>query len=361
MQESLLRNYICAVPFTSLEVDTRSRYLCCASWLKKYLPENTSPKEAWNSQNAKDIRESILDGSYKYCDKTQCPFLNELQTKNSTEFNDTIFSKPLHHRDNLPSFLKEAINDHYAGSLNPTTVQFSFDRSCNLKCPSCRVEIITANSSQIKEVERIIEQIQEEFSNEITTLYITGTGDPFVSVGFRNFLRNFDPQLWPKLQRIHLHTNATKWNKEMWDSMPRVHRYIKSCEISIDAGSKTTYENYTRLGGNWDTLLSNLEFISSIKSLQYIKTSFVVQKANYQEMKLFYNLMTSIFGNKVSIFYGKINNWGTYSKEEYFNQCVHEKEHPEHELFLKELRNTLPAKNAWTNLSDLIEKTNKIF
>ena len=33
----------------------------------------------------------------------------------------------------------------------------------------------------------------------------------------------------------------------MWDSMPNVHKYVKSCEISIDAGTKDTYENKTRL------------------------------------------------------------------------------------------------------------------
>jgi hypothetical protein len=361
MQESLLQNYICAVPFTSLEIDKHSRFLCCASWLKKHLPRDTTPKEAWNSEDAKDIRESILDGTYRYCDKTQCPFLSELLTKNSTEFNETVFEKPLHHKNSLPGYLKNAIVNHYSGNLAPSTIQFSFDRTCNLKCPSCRLDIIAASSAQIKEIEQTINLIQQQYSKDVTTLYITGTGDPFVSVGFRNFLRNFEPKLWPKLQRIHLHTNATKWTREMWDSMPKVHKYIKSCEISIDAGSKSTYEEYTRLGGDWDTLIENLYFISTIKTLKYIKTSFVVQKANYKEMKIFYNLMTSIFKNKASIFYGRINNWGTYNEAEYLNECVHNKNHPEHELFLQELRKTLPAKNAWTNLQELLEKTNKIF
>ena len=44
----------------------------------------------------------------------------------------------------------------------------------------------------------------------------------------------------------------------MWDSMPNVHKYVKSCEISIDAGTKDTYENKTRLGGNWENLMNNL-------------------------------------------------------------------------------------------------------
>lgn len=361
MNNPILRDYICSVPFTSLEIHEDKRFLCCASWLKKYLPENSTPIDAWNSKEAFEIRESILDGSYKFCDETQCPFLSEIVTKGTNEFNETVFEKPVHHKNKLPLYVKNEIAKHKKGISAPSTIQFSFDRTCNLKCPSCRLNIVAASSTQIKEIEKTIELIQEQYSNEVTTLYITGTGDPFVSVGFRNFLRNFNPELWPKLQRIHLHTNATKWNKEMWDSMPAVHRYVKTCEISIDAATKDTYENKTRLGGNWDELVENLKFISTIDTLRYIKTSFVVQKSNYKEMKLFYDLMSEIFNNKASIFFGRINNWGTFTDSKFIEQCVHMKDHPEHLLFLEELRKTLPAKNAWTNIQELLEKTNKIF
>ena len=44
--------------------------------------------------------------------------------------------------------------------------------------------------------------------------------------------------------------------------MTSIHPYVHTCEISIDAGVKDTYENVTRLGGNWETLLKNLEFIN---------------------------------------------------------------------------------------------------
>ena len=76
-------NFICSVPFTSLEVHDHKRFLCCASWLTKYLPEDSSPKEAWDSNEANEIRDSILDGSYKFCDSNQCPFLDKLKKGNT--------------------------------------------------------------------------------------------------------------------------------------------------------------------------------------------------------------------------------------------------------------------------------------
>lgn len=342
--------YICAVPFISLEVHDHRRFLCCASWLKKYLPEDTRPHDAWNSEEAIDIRDSILDGSYKYCDSNQCPFLHELET-----LSDTRNTHPLYLKDKLDSRLKENVEKHKKGiSFSPSVVQFSMDRSCNLECPSCRLTVEIANSIKIKKVKEDIEEIQEDYGHEVTSLYITGSGDPFVSVAFRDFLRNFDKQKWPKLKSIHLHTNATRWDKKMWDSMKSVHPYVKSCEISIDAGTKETYENKTRIGGDWNELMDNLKFISTIKTLQNVKTSFVVQQQNYKEMKIFYDLMIKIFGKKANVFFGKITNWGTFSDEEFKLHQIWNPSHPEHNEFLKEVNKTLPAEQNFNNLQEFI-------
>lgn len=355
MQQAKKEDYICAVPFSSLEIHDRDRFLCCASWLKKYLPQNTTPKEAWNSEEAIDIRNSILDGSYRYCDSVQCPFLHQLET-----LGDLGRIVPLVKKSELTDNLKQKIQDHKDGVLVPTTIQFSFDRTCNLECPSCRVQLFTANSKKIKEVQATIDQIQEQYSETTKVLYITGSGDPFVSVGFRNFLRNFDKIKWPNLKKIHLHTNATRWDKKMWDSMPNIHPYVQTCEISIDAGTKDTYENKTRIGGNWDKLIENLKFIATIKTLKSVKTSFVVQKHNYKEMKIFYDLMVSIFKDKSSVYFGKINNWGTFSDEEFKNHHVWNPTHPEYQQFLQEVNRTLPADQCFNNLQEFIKPVSKI-
>ena len=224
------------------------------------------------------------------------------------------------------------------------------------------MELFTASKKKITEVEATIQEIEDSYGNTTTTLYITGSGDPFISVGFRNFLRNFDKTKWPKLNNIHLHTNATKWNKKMWDSMPNIHRYVKSCEISIDAATKDTYENKTRLGGKWDELIENLKFISTIPSLVRIKPSFVVQQKNYKEMKMFYDLMASIFvtTKDLAVYYGKITNWKTFSDEAFKKEKVWDTNHPEFHEFVEEVNRTLPNKHAWSNLQEFITPSKKL-
>lgn len=345
-----LNQYVCSLPFTNVELHKGANFMCCPSWLTKRLPGGVSLNTIWNSDEAIDIRKSVLDGSYKYCDKQQCPYLSELI--NVSEKGEL---GPIVPKSSQPEFLNFYNYETGKMSVNPEYVQFSFDRTCNYKCPSCRVDMFVANSSQIKEVELTIQEIEETFSNDVKILYITGTGDPFASVGFRNFLRNFNPEKYPKLQSIHLHTNASLWTKEMWESMPNVHKYVKTCEISIDAGTKDTYENVTRIGGKWETLIANLNYISTIKSLKSIKTSFVVQSSNYSEVDTFLKLMKSIFGKKVKVYFGKILNWGHLTDSEYKLLKVWDESHPEYQLFIKEFNKVCKDHQVFHNMQEFMD------
>jgi MoaA/NifB/PqqE/SkfB family radical SAM enzyme len=237
----------------------------------------------------------------------------------------------------------------------PKIMQMSFDRTCNYKCPSCRVDMIVANSTKIKTINLTIDEIENTYANSIETIYCSGTADPFVSVSYRNYLRTFNPKKYPNLKSIHLHTNASLWNKEMWDSMPEIHKYVKSCEISIDAGTANTYENVTRLGGNWNNLISNLNFISTIKSLQSVKCSFVTQQSNYNEMETFLNLIYSIFKKKTKVFFGRITNWGTFTDGQFKLVDVGDTTHPEHSLFVNEFKKIATNPYVFHNMYDLLD------
>ena len=148
----------------------------------------------------------------------------------------------------------------------------------------------------------------------------------------------FDPTKYPKLQSIHLHTNATLWNESNWVRMQNVHKFVKSCEISVDAATKHTYENVTRLGGKWDTLMENLEYIANIPTLNNVTLSFVVQNDNYQEMVAFYHLASMIFsgkGKEWSVFYNRVVNWGHWSKEKFESVDIGNPDHPEFDKLMK--------------------------
>jgi organic radical activating enzyme len=318
-------DYICTTPFHYAEVFDDRQYLCCPSWLPEDVWDGKSIKSSFNSDKSKEIRESIIDGSYKFCNEIQCPNLSQLK-------NNKISSKFIKKNDENIELLKR--------KTNIETVNFCFDRSCNFQCPSCRNELINYYGTDRKQVEIKLDEITNELSSEIKRLYLTGTADPFYSKSFREFMETLDSKKWNNLELIHIHTNGSLWNEKMWERVKAIHPYVKSCEVSIDAASKDTYENKTRIGGKWETLLDNLKFITKITTINRFSFSFVVQDSNFREMKDFYYLITNYMKgskSKFDVFYNAITNWGTYSEEEYNEKNVTNPNHKDHKEFLSVL------------------------
>ena len=69
----------CRKPFEHFEIHGTGKVsLCCYSWLPVWagtVDESTSVKDVFNSDTVKDVRESIHDGSFKYCNAELCPFI----------------------------------------------------------------------------------------------------------------------------------------------------------------------------------------------------------------------------------------------------------------------------------------------
>ena len=73
--------FFCAQPFTNLEVNTRGEVrTCCAYWMNQTLGNITfdETENVLNSDTAQDIRKSILDGSFSYCNKKTCPRIQSI-------------------------------------------------------------------------------------------------------------------------------------------------------------------------------------------------------------------------------------------------------------------------------------------
>jgi organic radical activating enzyme len=340
--------YICSIPFHYTEVFDKRQFLCCPSWLSVDIWDGKSIQSSFSSDKAKEVRESILDGSYRYCDEKQCPYLSGLK-------NDVFSNQFLEKNEDNINLLKnkELIE----------TINFCFDRSCNFQCPSCRNELINYYGSDREQVNVKLKEIEEEISPSIKRLYLSGTADPFYSKSFREFLEKLDSKKFKKLKSIHLHTNASLWNKQMWERLKAIHPYVNSCEISIDAGTKETYETKTRIGGKWDVLNSNLEFITKIPTIKFFSFSFVVQDNNFKEMKLFYDMISNYMKGstaKYDVFYNSIVNWGTYSEEEYLEKNVTNPNHKYHSEFLSVLEEMKNLPFFTNNFNHLFTKTKSL-
>jgi len=366
--ESKLKQYVCEEPFLYTDIHTHGQFVCCPAWgppnikvdesgfeNSKLFDETDDVQRNWTSNTAYRIRKAVYDGTYSVCNHDLCPKLNQLKNSN------IIPERVLPREEFEKKYNIKNLEDLKKFSKPPEEILFGFDRSCNLKCPSCRVSLVTndnINSKAYQNKLHILNSIENSYGSNLKRILVTGSGDPFYSTIYRQYLQNFDINKYPNLESIQIITNAVILNENMWNSL-KAAPYIKFIEISIDAGNKNTYENVTRLNGDWDRLISNLKFIATLDTVDDIVCSMVVSKNNYKEMKQFYNLITDIFSdfkNKLGINYRQIANWWTYSIEELKELQVFEEDNSNFYDFLVELRkiHNLPFVNH--NFHHIINK-----
>lgn len=357
-KEDILKKYICIQPFQHVEFFQEELTLCCPTWLDTKIRFDKKDGEydydVWNSELIQNIRKSILDGTYSYCDKSACPHLSTLiNTQTPTGY--FIEKDKLPYTD--PRGYK--IENKTYNDQTPASINFTYDRSCNLKCPTCRLDTIMAKPDEILQIDKITDFIKTKYSKDARKLDITGSGDPFASKSFRKFLIEFDPELWPNLDEIYITTNGNLFNKQNWNLIKKAQPYIKMVEISIDAATKDTYENIVRLNGKWDVLMENLVFISQIESIKILRCSFVVQKDNYKEMlpfaKLIYEQAIERIKNQQTssstwVYFGKIAQWGHITDAKFKDASVWDPEHENYNDFVNEVNKLYAYEKSFDNM-----------
>jgi len=341
-------NKFCNKPFDHFETQGNGQAaLCCPSWLKYFTPplnKNYSVKEAFNNDDVKEIRRSILDGSFRYCNHELCPHIKS----NSLPLRDSVEDK--RHRD--------IIDNNIIDDLSPVFYNLCHDKSCNLSCPSCRKKTFSITSGPAYErsseiQEQLIEGIFNKPHDRYCLISVTGSGDPFGSKIFRDFLFNVDGSNFPKVF-FNLQTNGVLFNEKTWEKMSKIQKNINTVIVSIDAATEDTYK-ITRRGGRWGKLQENLAFLSSLrrrKMINQLRLDFVVQQANYKEMIDFVKLGKRLGVDKV--YFSKIINWGTFTEEEYNHHCVLREGHVEFKGLLEVLKDAI-FDDPIVNLGNLTE------
>ena len=166
------------------------------------------------------------------------------------------------------------------------------------------------------------------------TVNITGSGDPFASKLFWEFLQSIDGKLNSNI-KIHLQTNGVLFTEDNWNKLHKLHENHIAAIISLDAGTEESY-NYTRRGGDWNKLMKNLEFISTLykeNKLKFVRLDCVVQNKNYKEIGTFINIAKKY---NFHCYLSRIVNWGrgTYTDEEFKEHNIFDSNHQNYQEFI---------------------------
>lgn len=315
--EAYLQSHICPKPFMTMETSDRGHaHFCCPDWLPTPFGDlGADLPRQWSGRVAKKIRASILDGSYKYCSRLYC---------------GEISNRRLVHRDSPQGrdIIADFANPPEIAPL-PKRIVLSHDRSCNLSCPSCRTDLILAGKTKQAKLDALFDKSVLPLMSEVTSLYVTSSGDPFGSNHFRKTIKRVNSGDFPRL-KIDLHTNGQLFDERAWKDLALAGR-VNYVHISIDAAAPDTYA-VLRRGGTFDRLLKNLAFIKTLREageIAPLEFSMVVQARNFREMPAFVRLGEEFGADIVS--FQMIRNWGTFSEAEFEAEFIGSRSHPLHQ------------------------------
>jgi sulfatase maturation enzyme AslB (radical SAM superfamily) len=319
-----LEGRICPAPFTKFDVLERSTHLCCASWLHASAGDLSQEgwQEVWNSPTAQNIRASVHDGSYRYCNKMACPVIQAQDLQPAAE----LAAESEFWRDILENGLTEM-------EAGPQRVNLAYDRTCNLSCPSCRVEKYAADEATRQAYDDMQRSKVLPLLKNAKLVFVTGSGDPFASKNFRRLLTQLTAEEYPDL-KFQIMTNGMLFTPRQLESFPSLHGRTETLKISIDAATGPTHE-LLRRGAQWPVMLENMAFAGELVAqglIDYYELVFTVQAENFREMGDAVDLAKAV-GAK-GIYFGRITNWGTFSDAEYARKAVFLPSHPDHAEFL---------------------------
>ena len=335
-----LRRFVCPTPFKRFDIGPSGDVLlCCGHWLPTAVGNFMSQpiNDVLNSPTAKAIRQSVTDGSYRYCNHLECAqLINEVLP----QFDQL---------ENYPETRKAVAEQNF--ELDGfDEVMFAFDQTCNLSCPSCRTHVITEKVSKSIEKARAVEEKLVPMLPKVHILHINPAGELFASKASRRLLELINDERCPDL-KLDIISNGTLFSRDEWNKFPGIHNKVRVVRISTDAAHKETFEKLRRLG-KYDVFVDNMRFLRELRVsgvIAQLKFSFTYQLENFREMKAFVGFCEEMAAD--CAIFERLQNIA-YSEDEYLSKAVHRPEHPLYGEFIAEIRDPIfQAHNVWHDFS----------
>ena len=201
-----LKTHFCTKPFDTMEtLDQGSVNICCPDWLPTPIGGIDDLPGAWAGRTVRKVRESIIDGSFKYCSHLDCSW---------------IANRSLMPRDSAAAQALIARFEADGTAPPPRELKLSHDRSCNLSCPSCRTDLIVAGKAKQQRLDDQLEKSFVPMLRDATSVYITGSGDPFGSAHFRRLIKRLNRAEFPEAALPPAHERATDGRARLARSGP---------------------------------------------------------------------------------------------------------------------------------------------
>jgi len=303
-QKNLKIKDVCARPFDTVLIDKNgSCFTCeCTAWLPQSIGNlyKQDLESILSNSLRKHIQTTVQDGSFRLCNSNQCSYI-------------------------LGNYVS---NTEYHKNKSLENIRLAIDDSFNLSCPSCRKEKFFLTSGKnfkmrLTLADKILNFLENNKEKKFN-VHIGSDGDPFASIVYRYFMMKTKNL---KNLKYSIQTNGLLIKKNFY-KFKHILENLNKIGISIDGATKKTYESL-RVGGKFEKIIENLEFLKEIKNFD-THLHFVVQQKNYHEIEKIIEL--GLKYNVDKIYLNKITDWNTMKN--FKEHAVWMTEHKENKNFM---------------------------
>lgn len=243
------------------------------SWAGYYLFGNLRDHtmlEVYNSEAAKHFRQTLIDGTYDYCNEENCPYMA----------NNTLESHMVE-VDEIPEY--------------PLEISLAYDRRCNYHCTCC----VSRCDDKIDSV------IQNKIENEIRkalpyvkTFSANGLGEFFVSESMIKLVSEWNPDNIENAE-FTLETNGSLFTPQNWEKIKNVGKANFQVAITVHSFDEAAYQYLSGTKMKINTIIDNLKFIKTLREegqINHLEIATVMQERNFRTLPEYIDRCLNEFG-----------------------------------------------------------------
>ncbi len=276
------------------------------------LLDNTI-EELWHGERAERFRNSMLDGSYRYCNKKECP--------------------------NCANGIVEKLYVEYEVPEYPKLCSLSYEEQCNYVCRFCRKEkYIPCKEDQVR-IKKIEKEILK-FLDKLDTVSTNGVGEIFCSNSTIELLKKINTS---RNINVVIESNGSLFNEANWEKISNLGKYNLDVYITVHSFKEDTYQFLSGTKLPVSNIINNLRFISSLRKqniVNYFEIATVVCERNFREMPEYIEYCLQEFQpDKIRLRFFKPYGVRPLAIEWFYD--IRNTKHPYHEEYVKVMQNPI--------------------
>ena len=186
------------------------------SWAGYYILGNLRDNtmlEVYHSDAAKHFRQTLLDGTYDYCNEENCPWMaNNMLESQMVEV------------DEIPKY--------------PQIISLAYDRRCNYHCTCC---ISRCDSMLDPTVQEKIENEVREALPYVKNFSANGLGEVFASEGMMKLISEWKPENIENAE-FDLETNGSLFHEDNWEKIKNIGNAKLNVALTVHSFDEAAYQ-----------------------------------------------------------------------------------------------------------------------